>query len=229
MKEDVGNKPLPYNLAKQSCTTLPNWRFQLTLGDCSDSSATEHNHLLTLSFPPNGFTVYWTLSSKCFSPFLHGTCPLSVSHLYSALGGVYHPLGTPIPNNPTQRLSTLSGTSFKVDFRPEQWSSGPGQFDSPDLTRDFRPGHFVRHYWGNFCWFLFLRLLISLNSAGEPCSIWAKYKDKSCTYVGLYGSGLFNFRSYVNLSTSFACFLGFDVPTSSFIFIENVFIYRWCT
>ena len=47
------------------------------------------------------------------------------------------------------------------------------------------------------------------------------------TYVGLYGSGLFNFRSYVvyvNLPTLFACFLGFDVPTSSFIFIENVFI-----
>ena len=44
------------------------------------------------------------------------------------------------------------------------------------------------------------------------------------TYVGLYGSGLFNFRSYVNLPTLFACFLGFDFPTSSFIFIENVFI-----
>ena len=38
------------------------------------------------------------------------------------------------------------------------------------------------------------------------------------TYVGLYGSGLFNFRSYVNLPTLFACFLGFDIPTSSSIF-----------
>ena len=45
------------------------------------------------------------------------------------------------------------------------------------------------------------------------------------TYVGLYGSGLFNFGSYVSLPTLFACFLGFDVPTSSFIFIENVFYY----
>ena len=51
-----------------------------------------------------------------------------------------------------------------------------------------------------------------------------KQNTKSCTYVGLCGSGLFNFRSYVNLPTLFACFLGFDVPTSSFIFIENVFI-----
>ena len=47
---------------------------------------------------------------------------------------------------------------------------------------------------------------------------------KSCTYVGLYGSGLFNFGSYVNLQTLFAYFLGFDIPTSSSIFIENVFI-----
>ena len=51
-----------------------------------------------------------------------------------------------------------------------------------------------------------------------------KQNTKSCTYIGLYGSGLFNFRSYVNLPTLFTCFLGFDVPTSSFIFIENVFI-----
>ena len=42
------------------------------------------------------------------------------------------------------------------------------------------------------------------------------------TCVGLYGSGLFNFGSYVSLPTLFAWFLGFDVPTSSFIFIENV-------
>ena len=27
---------------------------------------------------------------------------------------------------------------------------------------------FVRHYWGHPCWFLFLRLLICLNSAGVP-------------------------------------------------------------
>ena len=47
-----------------------------------------------------------------------------------------------------------------------------------------------------------------------------KRNTKSCTYVGLYGSGLFNFGSHL---TFFACFLGFDIPTSSFIFIGNVF------
>ena len=47
-----------------------------------------------------------------------------------------------------------------------------------------------------------------------------KQNTKSCTYVGLYGSGLFNFGSHITL---FACFLGFDIPTS-FIFIGNVFL-----
>ena len=42
------------------------------------------------------------------------------------------------------------------------------------------------------------------------------------TYVGLYGSGLFNFGSHLTL---FACFLGFDIPTSSFIFIGLLFLY----
>ena len=32
-----------------------------------------------------------------------------------------------------------------------------------------------------------------------------------------------NFGSYINLPTLFAFFLGFDVPTSSSIFFENVF------
>ena len=43
------------------------------------------------------------------------------------------------------------------------------------------------------------------------------------THVVLYVSGLFNFGFYVSLPTLFACFLAFDVPASSFVFIENVF------
>ena len=43
------------------------------------------------------------------------------------------------------------------------------------------------------------------------------------TYVGLYGSGLFNFGSYVSLPTLFACFLGFDIPTS-FILLKMFFL-----
>ena len=43
----------------------------------------------------------------------------------------------------------------------------------------------------------------------------------------MYGSGLFNFGSYVSFPNLFTFFLGLDVPTSSFIFIENVFDYSF--
>ena len=56
-----------------------------------------------MGFPSSGFTHCLTLFSKCFSPFPHGTCLLSVSHQYSALDGVYHPLWAALPNNPTLR------------------------------------------------------------------------------------------------------------------------------
>ena len=45
-----------------------------------------------LPFPFNNFTCCFTLFSKCFSSFHHCTCSLSVSRLYLALDGVYHPL-----------------------------------------------------------------------------------------------------------------------------------------
>ena len=54
----------------------------------------------------------------------------------------------------------------------------------------------------------------------EDVQLFFFYSDVN-TYVGLYGSGLFNFGSHLTL---FACFLGFDIPTSSFIFIGNAFI-----
>ena len=58
----------------------------------------------------------------------------------------------------------------------------------------------------------------------SPTYTTIKQHTMSCTYVGLYGSGLFSFGSYVSLPTLFAWLFGFDVPTSSFIFIENVFL-----
>ena len=56
-----------------------------------------------IHLPLTGFTYYWTLSSKFFSTFPHGTCPLSDSGQYLALNGVYHPLWAAFPNNPTPR------------------------------------------------------------------------------------------------------------------------------
>ena len=165
------------------------------------------DRLDTPSFPPNGFTVSWTLSSKCFSPFPHGTCPLSDSRTYSALDGVYHPIGAAISNNPTRWARTLvppiqvyrrlRGShplrhAVPSRLRAPQGPVTSGQSSSPDHNSpaslgqagDFRPGHsshFARRYWGNPSWFLFLRLLICLSSAGSSRSIWGRKTCQPCS------------------------------------------------
>ncbi|CAG8813201.1 17628_t:CDS:2, partial [Cetraspora pellucida] len=42
-------------------------------------------------------------SEEFFSSFPHGTCSLSVSRLYLALGEIYHPFRAAFPNNSTLR------------------------------------------------------------------------------------------------------------------------------
>ena len=44
------------------------------------------------TLPPQRFHMLLTPFARCFSSFLHSTSALSVSHLYLALDGVYHPL-----------------------------------------------------------------------------------------------------------------------------------------
>ncbi len=51
----------------------------------------------------SNFRYSFTLFSKFFASFPHGTCSLSVSHLYLALDGIYHPLRAAIPSNSTRR------------------------------------------------------------------------------------------------------------------------------
>lgn len=53
------------------------------------------------------FTYYLTLSSEFFSTFPHGTCLLSDSYIYLALGEVYHLLWAVFPNNPTQSIKQM--------------------------------------------------------------------------------------------------------------------------
>ena len=67
------------SLAKPIHADLPKYRYQ---------SNTSFIH-----FPFNNFRYFLTLFSKFFSSFLHSTCSLSVSRLYLALDGIYHPLG----------------------------------------------------------------------------------------------------------------------------------------
>ena len=63
----------------------------------------------SLSFPSGNFTYCLTLFPKFFSSFPHGTCSLSVSPLYLALDGIYHPFRAAFPNNSTlgERITKL--------------------------------------------------------------------------------------------------------------------------
>lgn len=64
-------------------------------------------------FTSERFHVLWTLSSKFFSTVPHGTCSLSDSRSYLALGGAYHLLRAAIPNNPT--LRTTITASLRIE------------------------------------------------------------------------------------------------------------------
>ena len=81
------------------------------------------------SLPPKRFHALLTLFSKFFSPFPHGTCLLSVSCLYLALDGIYHPFtllsqGTRLVIVRTVRIDflstngivTLHDTSFQTTY-----------------------------------------------------------------------------------------------------------------
>jgi hypothetical protein len=136
-----------------------------------------------IRFPFNNFTYCLTLFSKCFSSFDHSTCALSVSGRYLALDGIYHPFRAAFPNNSTRRRGlTWGGSRPDTGFSPSMTSCSKGL--GPVRTRDtlykLQLGRrrrqisnlsccrFTRRYWGNPCWFLFLRLLICLSSAGIP-------------------------------------------------------------
>jgi len=58
--------------------------------------------LVLIAFPLNNFKYFFTLFSKFFPSFPHGTCSLSVSRQYLALDEVYHPIRTALPSNPTR-------------------------------------------------------------------------------------------------------------------------------
>ena len=69
------------------------------------------------------------------------------------------------------------------------------------------------------CHFLYCQIINNNNNNNNNALyIYILPYSSVSTYVGLYGSGLFNFGSYVNLPTLFICLLGFNVPTS-FLFI----------
>ena len=121
-----------------------------------------------------------TSCAECFSPFPHGTRTLSVSREYLALpdgpGGFaqdctcpallrvplcpaplrvrgYHPLWPDFPDRSARRARYNHAALLPPDGR-----NRPGLGYSP----------FARHYWGNHCCFLFLRVLRCFSSPRWP-------------------------------------------------------------
>ncbi|KAM7460233.1 hypothetical protein LguiA_035815 [Lonicera macranthoides] len=137
-----------------------------------------------IRFPPDNFKHSLTLFSKSFSSFPRGTCLLSVSRPVFSLGRIYRPIGASIPKQPDSPTAPswcdrVPGTTWlSPSPAPPSRGLGPG----PPLRtllqttiRTARPpdsqaGLFpVRSpLLGDPCKFLFLRLLICLNSAGNP-------------------------------------------------------------
>ena len=65
------------------------------------------------------------------------------------------------------RAVTFSGVPFQASYRPLSNSRNPDVQLHHRWINILDFSHFVRHYYGNPCWFLFLRLIICLNSAGN--------------------------------------------------------------
>ena len=122
----------------------------------------------SIRFPFNGFTYFLTLFSKSFSSFPHGTCSLSVSCLYLALDGVYHPFWAAFPNNPTLRKHIAGARALpRTGLSPSMTCcskqlrharcAGKVLLETTirrcNTTEIFKLSCslFIRHYWGNPC------------------------------------------------------------------------------
>lgn len=77
----------------------------------------------TQTLPQQQFQGLFTPFSRDFSPFLHSTCSLSVSHQYLVLDGIYHQIRVVISNNSTLilRRSSTQQPQYRQDFNPLWW------------------------------------------------------------------------------------------------------------
>ena len=120
-------------------------------------------------------------SSGCFSPFPHGTCTLSVSWEYLALpdgpGGFTQDFSCPAllritPDYGTQRIRSSHPLWPAVPGRSAVRAENRSAVLQPPGGAKHRTGlgcsPFARHYWGNHCYFLFLRVLRCFSSPRLP-------------------------------------------------------------
>ena len=135
------------------------------------------------SLPSQRFHALLTLFPKSFSPFPHGTCLLSVSSRYLALDENYHPFSAPIPKYATLNSAPNATRSGRrnTGFSPSMMLSSKKTYARlvtgntyQDYNSRVKPriyklsfSRFIRHYLGNHIHFLFLHLLICLNSVGS--------------------------------------------------------------
>ena len=117
---------------------------------------------------------------KCFSPFPHGTGSLSVSGEYLALpdgpGGFTQGSTCPallrIPLRPSVLACTgLSPSAARLSSRLHFTRSADNAVLQPRRCLDtagLGSSPFARHYWGNHCYFLFLRVLRCFSSPRLP-------------------------------------------------------------
>ena len=109
----------------------------------------------------SNFRYYFTLFSKFFSSFPHGTCSLSVSHPYLALDGIYHPLEL---QSQTTRLVedrsyassagtngaiTLLGGPFQITLPTDSTDLASPDYNSEDFQSEPFPLHspLLRESW----------------------------------------------------------------------------------
>ena len=88
----------------------------------------------------SNFRYYFTLFSKFFSSFPHGTCSLSVSHPYLALDGIYHPIRAAIPNNSTHGSRRRLPPSYERGSHPP-WRAFPCDFTKASTICLTSPDH----------------------------------------------------------------------------------------
>ena len=120
-------------------------------------------------------------SSGCFPPFPHGTCPLSVSRECLALpdgpGGFAQGftcpalLRVPLRAGGASRMGlspAAAGLSSPSRSPPKPRRRGPTTPAARRHAAGLGWSPFARHYWGNHCCFLFLRVLRCFSSPGSP-------------------------------------------------------------
>ena len=101
----------------------------------------------SIRLPPNNFTHSWTLSSKFFSTFPHGTCSLSVSQAYLALDGAYHPFRVALTSNSTPGRHQLTTSIRTRAYHPlRERAAFQRTWRTENRQKDGAPKHHIpRH------------------------------------------------------------------------------------